>query len=310
MINGLNAKRVAASGAILFLVLYGLLAVLLYQDVDPFEGEGSCVAEQRPFRFTDDLAWVRVESEGVGKVKVSGFVNVSQATYQRFNLKTHPLKLRLEVLQSSPFAMLPLQENLELGAWTLNFTGENRNTFADIQPKSLELPGNPQAFPFDQYRYGYRLVPYIEVGDEATTLDFSSVSTHVSLSTPYVPRVVKNSADYIEPWTDITGEDQGQDYVAGECAVRIERSGVFKFMVGLMTVFLFFPAVYSLFRTDMQPAIDVLATVASVAAIRMFLIGPVENFQFYWIDLVFGAAVALSATLPLIRGAWARPAIA
>lgn len=40
--------------------------------------------------------------------------------------------------------------------------------------------------------------------------------------------------------------------------------------------------------------------------IRVFLIGAVENFQFYKIDLVFGAAVVLSATLSLIRGMWAR----
>jgi hypothetical protein len=36
----------------------------------------------------------------------------------------------------------------------------------------------------------------------------------------------------------------------------------------------------------------------------MFLIGPVEDFQFYKIDFVFGLAIVLSATMPLILNFW------
>jgi len=50
-----------------------------------------------------------------------------------------------------------------------------------------------------------------------------------------------------------------------------------------------------------EPGIDFLATLVGIAVVRTLLIGPVEDFQLYNIDFLFGAAILLVGTVSLIK---------
>jgi hypothetical protein len=50
-----------------------------------------------------------------------------------------------------------------------------------------------------------------------------------------------------------------------------------------------------------EPGIDFLATLVGIAVVRTLLIGPVEDFQLYNIDFLFGAAILLAGTVSLVK---------
>jgi hypothetical protein len=50
-----------------------------------------------------------------------------------------------------------------------------------------------------------------------------------------------------------------------------------------------------------EPGIDFLATLVSIGAIRVFLVGPLNDFQLYSIDFLFAAVIILVGTVSLIK---------
>jgi hypothetical protein len=308
MVAKFSLTSVAGIGSILFLLLYLGFGGYLFKGDDIFAGHAVCgTGPQNQGFFSSDFISLYLKNDVAGKATVSGSVNVSKVTYDAFGLRNHPLKLRLEPLQLNYSSISPFFEEVELGGWSLNFEGPHKSAYIDLKPKVISLFGEPRNFPFEQYRYGYKAVLYIETAQGAKDLPFKYVFTIVQLSSFFVPSVAQTTEDYMDFLESplVTSNDK-RTYAFDECAVKIERSFSFKFMVGLLTLFLFFPVTYSLFRTDKQPAVDVIATIVSVAAIRIFLIGPVENFQFYKIDFIFGLAIVLSATVPLMMLLWQR----
>lgn len=293
-------------GSIVFLLLYLLLGFKLFKESDIFAGHAVCGAQSQSHDlYSSDFISLHVKNDIAGKAKISGTINVSKATYDALKLKTHPLRLRLEPLQISYSFFSPFPEEVELGDWTTSFDGPHANAFVDLKPKLINLYGDTGDFPFEHYRYGYKAVLYIDTPAGVKDLSFQQSFTIIQLSSFFVPHVSSNTDDYMGPSdSSFVTADHNRVYTSGECAVKIERSFSFQFMVILLTLFLFLPVIYSLFRVDKQPSLDVIATVVSVAAIRVFLIGPVEDFQFYKIDFVFGLAIVLSATVPLMLGLW------
>ncbi|TMU82581.1 hypothetical protein FGA82_03530 [Pseudomonas fluorescens] len=301
-----SLTTVAGIGSIAFLVLYVLLGFKLFKESDVFAGHEACrTGSHSQILYSSDFIFLHVKNDIAGKVRISGGVNVSKATYDALKLERHPLRLRLEPLQLSYSIFPPFPEEVELGDWTTSFEGPHANAFVDLKPKLIKLYGDASDFPFEHFRYGYRAVLYINTPVGVKDLSFKNSFTNIDLSSFFVPKVSSTTFDYMGPSdSSLVTADDNRVYRSGECAVKIERSFSFKLMVVLLTLFLFLPVIYSLFRTDKQPSLDVIATVVSVAAIRMFLIGPVEDFQFYKIDFVFGLAIVLSATVPLILGLW------
>lgn len=308
MFSKFSLISVAGIGSILFLLLYLWFGIFLFKGSDIFAGHASCgTGPNGQELFSSDFVWISLKNDATGKATISGNINVSKSTYNTLNLRHNALKFRLEPLQLSYSSIPPLFEEFELGTLLLNFEGIHKNAYIDIKPKTISLFGEPRDFPFEQYRYGYKPVVYIENANNTQDLPFKYIFTTVQLSSFLVPSIAHTTQDYMDV-TDsslVTSSDN-RAYATNECAINIERSFSFKFMVGLLTLFLFFPLSYSLLRTDKQPAVDIIATVISVAAIRVFLIGPVEDFQFYKIDFIFGLAIVLSATAPLIKPLWNR----
>ena len=306
MSSKFSLSYIAGFASIVFLSLYLLLGFSLINDDDIFAGQAICGAGPQPSSFfSSDFISLSLKNDVAGKATISGNVNVSKATYDALGLRDHPLKLRLEPLPLKFSSISPFFEEIELGAWSLNFEGAHNNAYAELKPKVISLYGEPSNFPFENYRYGYKPVLYFETAQGTKDLAFKYAFTIVQLSSFFVPSVAQSTEDYMDSSkSSLVTSDDTRTYSPDECAINIKRSFSFQFMVVLITLFLFFPVIYSLFLTDKQPAVDVIATVVSVAAIRMFLIGPVEEFQFYKIDFVFGLAIVLSATMPLILYIW------
>jgi uncharacterized protein with PQ loop repeat len=306
MSSRFSIPYIAGIASIVFLCLYLLLGFRLIKGDDIFAGHAVCgTGPQSSNFFSSDFISLSLKNDVAGKATISGNVNVSKATYDALGLRDHPLKLRLEPLQLNYSSISPFFEEIELGAWSLNFEGSHNNAYVDLKPKVISLFGEPSNFPFENYRYGYKPVLYFETAQGTKDLSFEYAFTIIQLSSFFVPLVAHSTEDYMDySKSSLITSDDKRTYAPDECAIRIERSFSFQFMVVLLTLFLFFPVIYSLFRTDKQPAVDVIATVVSVAAIRMFLIGPVEDFRFYKIDFVFGLAIVLSATMPLILSLW------
>lgn len=293
------------AGAVAFIVAYLVVGMnMLGQADDFFDSHGKCgTGPVTSFFFSSDFISLELENNSQGRATVSGHINLSRETFEKLNLDTKKLYLRLEPLQGSPMDIPLIYEELTVGSWSKNFDSSSMNASAEIQKKEVRLIGDPRSFPSDEYRYGYKTVAYTLEKGEAKDIKIKYVFTIPQLSSTFVHKVAPSPNEYMEKAPDSFFEEP--DYVPyehDECAILIERKSAFKYLVWLLTVFLFFPALYALFKPEIQLGIDLIATVVSVAAIRFFLIGPVEDFTFYRIDFFFGLAIVLAATLPLLLG--------
>lgn len=309
-------KRVAAvSVAKKILGLFSLLLILalwvgyfyVYQDArsgrlgDTFDSYGLCGnTSSDPLNyFKRDHLVLKVTNDTRGDFKVSGMVNVSERTYNRYELGRYPLKLRLEPLQSS-YSMPPLYlEEVKVKPLNRNFNSPHKNAYADLESRSIRVIGEASRFPFDVYRYGYKPVLYILKGNEQVDLPFKRIVTQMNLSNTFTPTRLYNPADYIAERNSLVQPGDYPAYGASECAFSIERKSSFKVIVLLLLLVVCLPLLMVLYRDE--PTIDFLATLLAVAAVRVFLVGPLQDYQLYGIDFVFGAVIILVGTLSLLK---------
>ncbi len=292
-------------GAIAFIMAYLAVGMnMLGQADDFFDNHNKCgTGPSSPAFFSSDYISLDLENNSQGKATISGRINLSKRTYEKLNLDTEKMYLRLEPLQENPMAIPIHYEELTIGPWNKNFESSSMNAHSDIQKKEVRLIGDPENFPSDEYKYGYKAIAYTLEKGESKDLKIEYVFTIAQLSSTFTPRTVPSPNEYMEKIPDLFFEEpEYAPYKHDECAIIIERKSAFKYLVWLLTAFLFFPALYALFKPEVQPGIDLIATVVSVAAIRFFLIGSVEDFTFYRIDFFFGLAIVLAATLPLLLG--------
>ena len=67
----------------------------------------------------------------------------------------------------------------------------------------------------------------------------------------------------------------------------------------LLLLVLCLPLLHVFYRDE--PGIDFLATLVTIAVVRVLLVGPVQDFQLYNIDFLFGAAILLVGSVSLIK---------
>jgi len=94
-------------------------------------------------------------------------------------------------------------------------------------------------------------------------------------------------------------EEDYKPYSTNECAFSVERKGSFKVIVLLLLLVMCLPLLHVFYRDE--PGIDFLATLVSIGAIRVFLVGPLNDFQLYSIDFLFAAVIILVGTVSLIK---------
>jgi len=266
-----------------------------------FDSYGSCgvpPASGESFYRKDHLA-LTVKNTTLGEFTVSGSVNVSERTFNRYELGKNELRLRLEPLQASLYGVPLFYEEIKVKPLSRNFASPNKNAYAALEARPIPVVGQATNFPFDVYRYGYRPVLYILKGNEQIDLKFRHITTSLDLSNTFTPMQKFHPLDYINEKNSLVDESEFKPYSSNECAFSIERKGSFKVLVVVLLLVICLPLLYVFYRNE--PAIDFLATLLGVAAVRVFLVGPLHDFQLYSIDFAFAGAIILAGTVSLIK---------
>ncbi|TPG83853.1 hypothetical protein [Pseudomonas mandelii] len=246
-----------------------------------------------------DQLTLRITNNLRGEFLLSGAVIVSERTFNRYDLGRNELRLRLEPLQWSYGATPIFLEQVRIKPLSRNLASDNKSAYAELEPRPIGVQGRATEFPFDTYRYGYKPVLYYLKGNERIDLRFRHITTVMEMSNTFTPIQKFNRVEYINEKNSLVRDEDYKPYAANECAFSVERKGSFKVIVLLLLLVICLPLMHVFYRDE--PGIDFLATLVSIGAIRVFLVGPLQDFQLYNIDFLFGAAILLVGTVSLIK---------
>lgn len=246
-----------------------------------------------------DQLTLRVTNNLRGEFMLGGSVIVSERTFNRYDLGRNELRLRLEPLQWSYGATPIFLEQVKIKALSRNVAADNKSAYAELEPRPISVHGRPSDFPFDSYRYGYKPVLYYLKGNERIDLRFRHITTLMEMSNTFAPTQKYNRAEYINEKTPLVRDEDYKPYTANECAFSVERKGSFKVIVLLLLLVICLPLLHVFYRDE--PGIDFLATLVGIGAVRVMLVGPLQDFQLYTIDFLFAAAILLVGTVSLIK---------
>ncbi|MHB2247799.1 hypothetical protein ACX64O_13095 [Pseudomonas fitomaticsae] len=246
-----------------------------------------------------DQLTLRITNNLRGEFMLSGAVVVSERTFNRYDLGRNELRLRLEPLQWS-FGVTPIfLEQVKVLPLSRNLASTDKSAFAELESRPISVQGRVTEFPFDTYRYGYKPVLYYLKGSERIDLRFKNITTLMEMSNTFTPIQKYNRADYINEKNSMIRDEDYKAYGPHECAFSVERKGSFKVVVLLMLLVLCLPLLLVFYRDE--PGIDFLATLVGIGVVRTVLVGPVQDFQLYNIDFLFGAVILLVGTVSLIK---------
>ncbi|MHC8344358.1 hypothetical protein [Pseudomonas sp. RT6P73] len=246
-----------------------------------------------------DQLTLRITNTVRGEFMLSGAVVVSERTFNRYDLGRNELRLRLEPLQWS-FGVTPMfLEQVKIQPLSRNLASASKSAYAELEPRPIGVQGRATDFPFDTYRYGYKPVLYYLKGNERIDLRFKNITTLMEMSNTFTPIQKYNRVDYINERNSMIRDEDYKAYGAHECAFSVERKGSFKVIVLLLLLVLCLPLLHVFYRDE--PGIDFLATLVSIGAIRVLLVGPVKDFQLYTIDFLFAGVIILVGTVSLIK---------
>lgn len=246
-----------------------------------------------------DQLTLRVTNNLRGEFMLGGSVIVSERTFNRYDLGRNELRLRLEPLQWSFGATPIFLEQVRIKPLSRNLAADNKSAYAELEPRPISVQGRATEFPFDTYRYGYKPVLYYLKGNERIDLRFRHITTVMEMSNTFTPIQKYNRAEYINEKSPLVRDEDYKPYATTECAFSVERKGSFKVIVLLLLLVICLPLMHVFYRDE--PGIDFLATLVGVAAVRVLLVGPLQDFQLYTIDFLFGAAILLVGTVSLVK---------
>ncbi|MFJ7313499.1 hypothetical protein ACIQVE_12145 [Pseudomonas sp. NPDC098747] len=246
-----------------------------------------------------DHLTLRITNNVRGEFMLSGAVVVSERTFNRHDLGRNELRLRLEPLQWSYAGTPNFLEQVKILPLSRNLSSPNKSAYAELEPRAIGVRGRMTDFPFDSYRYGYTPVLYYLKGNDRIDLKFRHITTSMEMSNTFTPIKKYNRAGYINEENSQVREEDYKSYASNECAFSIERNGSFKVIVLLLLLTICLPMLHVFYRDE--PGIDFLATLVSIGATRMVLLGQPNDFQLYKIDFLFAGIILLVGTVSLIK---------
>jgi hypothetical protein len=246
-----------------------------------------------------DQLTLRITNNLRGEFMLSGAIVVSERTFNRYDLARNELRLRLEPLQWSYGVTPVFLEQVKVQPLTRNLSSLNKSAYAELEPRPIGVQGRAADFPFDTYRYGYKPVLYYLKGNDRIDLKFKHITTSMEMSNTFTPIQKYNRAEYINEKNSLAREEDYKPYAANECAFSVERKGSFKMIVLMLLLVIGLPLLHVFYRDE--PGIDFLATLVSIGAIRVLLVGPLNDFQLYKIDFLFAGVILLVGTVSLIK---------
>jgi hypothetical protein len=246
-----------------------------------------------------DQLTLRISNNLRGEFMLSGAIVVSERTFNRYDLARNELRLRLEPLQWSYGVTPVFLEQVKVQPLTRNLSSLNKSAYAELDPRPIGVQGRAADFPFDTYRYGYKPVLYYLKGNDRIDLKFKHITTSMEMSNTFTPIQKYNRAEYINEKNSLAREEDYKPYAANECAFSVERKGSFKMIVLMLLLVIGLPLLHVFYRDE--PGIDFLATLVCIGAIRVLLVGPLNDFQLYKIDFLFAGVILLVGTVSLIK---------
>jgi hypothetical protein len=246
-----------------------------------------------------DQLTLRITNNLRGEFMLSGAIVVSERTFNRYDLARNELRLRLEPLQWSYGVTPVFLEQVKVQPLTRNLSSLNKSAYAELDPRPIGVQGRAADFPFDTYRYGYKPVLYYLKGNDRIDLKFKHITTSMEMSNTFTPIQKYNRAEYINEKNSLAREEDYKPYAANECAFSVERKGSFKMIVLMLLLVIGLPLLHVFYRDE--PGIDFLATLVCIGAIRVLLVGPLNDFQLYKIDFLFAGVILLVGTVSLIK---------
>jgi hypothetical protein len=246
-----------------------------------------------------DQLTLRITNNLRGEFMLSGAIVVSERTFNRYDLARNELRLRLEPLQWSYGVTPVFLEQVKVQPLTRNLSSLNKSAYAELEPRPIGVQGRAADFPFDTYRYGYKPVLYYLKGNDRIDLKFKHITTSMEMSNTFTPIQKYNRAEYINEKNSLAREEDYKPYAANECAFSVERKGSFKMIVLMLLLVIGLPLLHVFYRDE--PGIDFLATLVCIGAIRVLLVGPLNDFQLYKIDFLFAGVILLVGTVSLIK---------
>jgi hypothetical protein len=246
-----------------------------------------------------DQLTLRITNNVRGEFMLSGSVVVSERTFSRYDLGRNELRLRLEPLQGAYGVTPTFSERVKIQPLSRNLSSLNKSAYAELEPRPIGVQGRATGFPFDTYRYAYKPVLYYLKGNDRIDLKFKRITTSMAMSNTFTPTQQYNRGWYINEKNLLGHEEDFKPYTANECAFTIERKSSFKVIVLLFLLVICLPLMHVFYRDE--PGIDFLTTLVSIGAIRVLLIGPLNDFQLYKIDFLFAAVILLVGTVSLIK---------
>lgn len=274
---------------------------------DPWRGHWTHCGDFAPLRDSigsgaRNYLSLEIKDRENGQFFVSGDLVLTNATYAELMLASAKLHVSLDSLRSPVafgigynFLGLELDNDKLSKRW-------NNEVVIPIKEQRIYADGILSNFPLDEYRIGYSPVLYVsKPGDEfSRPYPLDTAITNVRLSNSMVVRKAKIWADYVQD-VKLGPEELKRQYSQAECPLIIERSPWYKFMVALLIVLLFAPAIYLVYRPDDHPGVDLIAVILGVASIRQFLFGSLTDWKLYGMDMVFVLVVAATASIPLFN---------
>jgi hypothetical protein len=246
-----------------------------------------------------DQLTLRITNNLRGEFMLSGAIVVSERTFNRYDLARNELRLRLEPLQWSYGVTPVFLEQVKVQPLTRNLSSLNKSAYAELDPRPIGVQGRAADFPFDTYRYGYKPVLYYLKGNDRIDLKFKHITTSMEMSNTFTPIQKYNRAEYINEKNSLAREEDYKPYAANECAFSVERKGSFQMIVLMLLLVIGLPLLHVFYRDE--PGIDFLATLVCIGAIRVLLVGPLNDFQLYKIDFLFAGVILLVGTVSLIK---------
>ncbi|MEB0048277.1 MULTISPECIES: hypothetical protein [unclassified Pseudomonas] len=248
-----------------------------------------------------DQLTLRITNNLRGEFMLGGSIIVSERTFNRYDLGRNELRLRLrlEPLQWSYGATPIFLEQVRIKPLSRNLASDNKSAYAELESRPIGVQGRTAEFPFDTYRYGYKPVLYYLKGTERIDLRFRHITTLMQMSNTFMPMQKYNRVEYINEKSPQVRDEDYKPYATNECAFSVERKGSFKLIVLLLLLVVCLPLMHVFYRDE--PGIDFLATLVGIGAIRVMLVGPLQDFQLYTIDFLFSAVILLVGTVSLIK---------
>lgn len=168
----------------------------------------------------------------------------------------------------------------------------------------LRVANTRKFFPYD--KYFVEIVSNME--DRVTeTVVPTLLGIKSNLDKSYVVTRFDNYGDFLRSQGGHPVRAEGRATAQNECLFLVERAAWLKWGVAGLVILLFAPVLFTLYRPEENPGLELITTVVYVGLIRAYLLDSKHAMDFYVLDFAFLLVIVLVAVIPAVRLSFALP---